>query len=197
MLTVTYEHFLVSYASLPDQTRAKILAAQHAKSQELNIYNKSNKSNYRNSIISTLTRIKKRPLPILEKDTGTLEDEATRLKAAEEKEKGRLTKEKIKKYISTKEILIKYDYVVELPDGDGGDLETEEGYVRKCDRCGKDWMVKGILDEFDKTACSFHYGRMITEKLGGIKQRVFSCCPAPGTAPCSTGPHVFTVSLLM
>lgn len=33
----------------------------------------------------------------------------------------------------------------------------------------------------------------MTEKLGGIKERVFSCCPSPGAVTCQIGPHVFRV----
>lgn len=28
----------------------------------------------------------------------------------------------------------------------------------------------------------------------GVRQRVYSCCPAVGAAPCQVGPHVFKVS---
>lgn len=157
----TLYSFIQAYSALPDQTRARILAANHSKAQEHNIFSRSNKSNYRNSVISALTRIKKRPLTTLEEETGTLEEEATRLKLIEEAEKGKLTKERIKKYVSTKEVLIKYDYVVDLPVGEGGDQETEEGNVRQCGRCGKEWLVKGTLDEVS----FFLRYPILTEKL--------------------------------
>ena len=38
---------------------------------------------------------------------------------------------------------------------------------------------------------------MVTEKIGGQKQRVYSCCPAVAATPCQVGPHVFKVRTLV
>lgn len=108
---------------------------------------RSNKATYRNSIISALGRLKKRLPARTEEETGTLEDEAARVKAEEVAAKGKLTRAKVAKYVSSKELLKKYNYVVDLPSGVGGDMPTEEGNIRKCDRCGTEWRVVGELDE--------------------------------------------------
>lgn len=146
-MTSSLCRFLVTYASLPDQSRARILASQHAKAQEESLYLRSNKATYRNSIISALGRLKKRLPARTEEETGTLEDEAARVKAEEVAAKGKLTRAKVAKYVSSKELLKKYNYVVDLPSGVGGDMPTEEGNIRKCDRCGTEWRVVGELDE--------------------------------------------------
>lgn len=96
-------------------------------------------------MISSITRLKKRSPPTIEEECGTLEEEAIRLKAAEEFEKGRLTTERVRKFVSKKEILENYDYMIEVPPGRGGEEPTEEGNVRKCDRCGTEWGVRGNL----------------------------------------------------
>lgn len=185
MLTTIYIEFLKNYACLPDQALAKSLASQHALAQELTQYTRSNKITYRNSIISALARLKKRP-PVTSVDqAGTLEDDIDRAKKAEEEEKSRLTPERISRFVSNRDTLLLYDYVVDVPSSEGGCVPTEEGNLRKCDRCGKDWRVRGgDLDEVRfltslfctlltkrlqsyLTACSYHFGRLVTERLGG------------------------------
>lgn len=76
-----------------------------------------------------------------------MEDELERAKRREEEEKGRLTREKVERFVASKEVLAKFDYVVAVPEGEGGDRQTEEGNVRKCDRCGTEFVVKGELEE--------------------------------------------------
>lgn len=152
MLTTIYTQFLATYSTLPDQTMAKSLAHRHALAQELAVYTRSNKMTYRNSIISTLARLKKRPLATSVEETGTLEDDIERAKKVEEEEKGRLTAERISQFVSSRETLLLYDYVVDIPSGEGGSAPTEEGNLRRCDRCGKDWRVRGgDLDEVSST----------------------------------------------
>ena len=115
--------------------------------------------------------------------------------------------------------LRRFDYPVELPPGPGGDCPSEDGNVRKCDRCTAEFTVRSDLDSVrppsssspgpcagpwlnssrrvrsqdGRQACQYHFGRMVTEKIGGQKQRVYSCCPAVAATPCQTGPHVFKV----
>lgn len=146
-------------------------------------------------------------------ETGTLEDDLARAAAAEDAEKSKLSRARIDKYVSKRALLERYDYMVDVPAGPGGTRPNEEGFVTGCDRCGAEFMVKGVLNEVsssistscidlmrfigtqaDRRACAYHYGRLVTEKLGGIKERVFSCCPSPGAVTCQLGPHVFRVS---
>lgn len=141
--------FLIAYAALPDQSRARSLASTHAKAQEQTLFSRSNKVTYRNAVISALARLKKRS-PVMSEDDpgcGTLEDEAEALKRLEETEKGRLTKVKLKRFVHSKDVLAKFGYDVEVPPGIGGSRPTEEGNIIKCDRCGKEFIVKANPSE--------------------------------------------------
>lgn len=146
MLTALHTQFLLTYSLLPLR-RAQYCAHRDALAQELENYTKSNKVTYRNASISSLARLKKRERVMHERDTGTLEQENTRLVEKKEKEKRAIRREKVKKFISSKEVLRVFDYVVDLPQGVGGEQMTEEGRVRKCDRCGVEFLVKGGLDD--------------------------------------------------
>ncbi|GAA5893502.1 hypothetical protein JCM8208_000817 [Rhodotorula glutinis] len=192
MVTALYNQFLDIYSPgiLPSSLRHQ-LASNHALAQEEHLFSRSTKATYRNSVISALARLKKRAPARTVDETGTLEDEAVRLAKAAEEEKGRLTARRVAKFVHPVETLRRFDYPVELPPGPGGDRPSEEGNVRKCDRCTAEFTVRGDLDSDGRQACQYHFGRMVTEKIGGQKQRVYSCCPAAGAAPCQTGPHVF------
>ncbi|KAK4056646.1 RNA exonuclease 3 [Microbotryomycetes sp. JL221] len=184
--------------------QAQEWASLHAQQQEQSLYDKSTKLTYRNSVISSLARLKKRlkvPTEATEHHdwVGTLEQVDQKLKLKQEIEFKKLTRDKVEKFVSSKQVLETFDYVVEVPDGIGGDKPTEEGNMRKCDRCGAEFIVKAQLSEkllltqkVEKTACSYHWGRQITEKINGTKQRVWSCCPSSDLPPpCQIGPHVF------
>ena len=138
---------LMTYASLPNQHRARNLANTHSKIQEATLYTRSNKASYRQGVISALGRLKKRPPARTEEETGTLEDDLDREKRRTEAEKGKLTRTRITRYVSSKELLAKYDYMLQVPDGEGGDQPTEEGNLRKCERCKEEWTVRRELDQ--------------------------------------------------
>jgi len=130
---------------LPSSLRQQ-LAAKHALAQEEHLFSRSTKATYRNSIISALARLKKRAPARSVDETGTLEEEAERLAKAAEDEKGRLTRKRVAKFVHPVDKLRQFDYPVELPPGPGGDRPSEEGNMRTCDRCKKDFTVRGDLD---------------------------------------------------
>ncbi|BGP40379.1 RNA exonuclease 3 [Rhodotorula kratochvilovae] len=192
MVTALYNQFLEVYTPgiLPSSLRQQ-LASEHALVQEEHLFARATKATYRNAIISALARLKKRPPARGVDDAGTLEEETERMARAADEEKGRLTRKRVAKFVHAKEKLKQFDYVVDMPAGQGGDRPTEEGNMRTCDRCKNEFTVRGELSEDGRQACHFHFGRMVTEKIGGQKQRVYSCCPAVGAVPCQVGPHVF------
>ncbi|BGP16917.1 hypothetical protein JCM10213_007362 [Rhodosporidiobolus nylandii] len=192
LLDTLYKQFLEIYSPgiLPTSLRHE-LASKHALAQEETLFSRSTKATYRNACIGALARLKKRSPARSVEETGTLEDEAARLAASAEEEKGRLTRARVGKFVHGREALRQFGYVLEVPEGPGGDRVTEEGNMRHCDRCNKEFVVKGELDEEDRQACSFHHGRMVTQKIAGVRQRVYSCCPSASAPPCQTGPHVF------
>ena len=52
------------------------------------------------------------------------------------------------------------DFVIAVPAGPGGNIPTEEGGKKKCERCGTDFIVHGALSEVEQTACVHHWGRL-------------------------------------
>ncbi|GAA5978000.1 hypothetical protein JCM11641_004354 [Rhodosporidiobolus odoratus] len=192
MLTTLYNRFLDIYSPgiLPTSLR-HTLASKHALTQEATLFTRSTKATYRNACIGALARLKKRSPARTVEDTGTLEDEVARQAKQAEEAKGRLTGERVSRFMHDREVLSRFGYLLEVPSGKGGERVTEEGNVKACDRCKRDYVVKGELGPEDLHACAYHYGRMVTEKVGGTRQRVWSCCPSASAPPCQTGPHVF------
>ena len=163
-LTFATHRFLTLYSSLPS---APSLAARDALAQERAVYARTTRTTYRNGVISALAQLKRRPAAASVHDTGTLEQDAERRARAAEEERSRLTAGRVEKYLAGRRDLEMYGYVVEVPEGEGGGQETEEGVVRKCERCGVDYLVHADLSEQDKVACSYHFGRQIMEKIKG------------------------------
>ncbi|GAA5882690.1 hypothetical protein JCM16303_006546 [Sporobolomyces ruberrimus] len=192
MLNAIHAQFVELYTPgiLPTSHRYS-LASKHASEQESTIYLKSTKMTYRNACISLLARLKKRPPASRSEDTGTMESFESTLKERQEKEKGELKKERVEGFVHDEETLRKFGYLLEVPEGEGGDIPNEVGQKRVCDRCKGEFVVKNELTHADRQACSYHYGKMMSEKIGGVRQRVWSCCPTPQATPCQVGPHVF------
>lgn len=181
--TTTY---LTLYVHLP---KAKELAARDAFLQEEHQYKTSNKATYKVSCIQAIARVKKRSLPRSRRECGTNEQVTLLQQQSIEAEKSSLSKSKLSKFVHSIEVLKDWDYSMEVPEGEGGDKETEEGGRRTCGRCGADFIVRNVLtsvsltsiccfnhivltrndwDEQDsRKACEFHFGKMVTEKLGG------------------------------
>ncbi|GAA6001456.1 hypothetical protein JCM10207_006675 [Rhodosporidiobolus poonsookiae] len=192
MLTALYNQFLELYTPgiLPTSLRHD-LASKHALAQEEHLFSRATKATYRNACIGALARLKKRVPARSIEDAGTLEDDDKRAAQRADEEKGRLTRARVESFCHEREKLRQFDYVLEVPEGAGADRPSEEGALRTCDRCKKEFTVQADLGPDDLHACSYHFGRVVTEKVAGVRQRVWSCCPAVGAASCQTGPHVF------
>lgn len=76
----------------------------------------------------------------------------------------RLTRAHLEPYVLAVQELKDWGYIVDVPPGPGGDRPSEEGAVKKCDRCGQQFKVKR-REEADE--CVFHYGRPYTVKANG------------------------------
>ncbi|GAA5942194.1 uncharacterized protein JCM15063_002039 [Sporobolomyces koalae] len=192
MLTAFHTQFVELYTPgiLPSSKRYSV-ASRDALEQEAKIYSKSNKTTYRNGCISALARLKKRPSASRIEETGTMEEYEANLKQLEDAEQGRLTRVRVREFVHSNEKLEKFGYMLDVPAGPGGDIPHEVGQKRNCDRCKGEFVVLDKLTHADRQACPHHYGKMISEKIGGVKQRVWSCCPTPNAVPCQLGPHVF------
>lgn len=76
-----------------------------------------------------------------------MEDYDKHLKDALEADKDRLTVKKAKALTMDREAMLAHDYVVEIPQGPGGNIPTEEGGNMKCERCAADYIVHGNMTE--------------------------------------------------
>ncbi|GAA6062967.1 hypothetical protein JCM10212_005726 [Sporobolomyces blumeae] len=192
MVTALHAQFLDLYTPgvLPTSLRYH-LASRDALAQEASLYARSTKTTYRNACISALARLKKRPPARSSHDAGTIEQDAERQAQRARDEEGRLTRARTEGFVHDRATLERFGYMLDVPEGPGGDQITEQGKVRNCDRCKKEFVVQAELSPADKEACAYHFGKMITEKIAGTRQRVWSCCPSPDARPCQVGPHVF------
>ncbi|KAF9780117.1 ribonuclease H-like domain-containing protein [Thelephora terrestris] len=97
-------------------------------------------------------------------------------------------------YLLSKEEMATRGYVVDIPEGPGGDKPNEEGGVIKCHRCQ---LPRKVLHVDGAGVCVYHWGRIRpTKKAGGKKVGRYTCCsalPIPGRG-CVRGPHVFRES---
>ena len=62
------------------------------------------------------------------------------------------------------ETMKRWEYVTEIPEGDGGSKPSEEGKVKTCERCSKPFVVKRKEEADD---CIYHWGRARINKVGG------------------------------
>jgi RNA exonuclease 1 len=92
-----------------------------------------------------LAKLKKRSEVKSDADIGTNEDVERKKAMAAQASKDRMTPARLKKFIMSREEMEKHDYVVEVPDGPGGDRPTEEGNAIECEKCGQSFVVKGNL----------------------------------------------------
>ncbi|KAJ6539436.1 ribonuclease H-like domain-containing protein [Mycena capillaripes] len=190
LLKTLYDHFVVLYeAILPTNPS---LASEHALRQEEEIYKKSNKQTYRVAIIQCAAALKRRPTPdtTSHPSVGTEEEVIARAEALKTRKSLRLTRAHIEHLILSKEDLKLWGFILDIPEGVGGDQPSLENKIAKCDRCGKAFLVKR-KEEAD--CCMYHWGKPITRTASGQRERVYRCCykPAPDDDGCVRGPHVF------
>lgn len=76
-----------------------------------------------------------------------MEEYDKHLKDVVEAEQDRLTLKKAKALTMDRESMLAHDYVIEVPDGPGGNIPTEEGGNMKCERCAADYIVHGNMTE--------------------------------------------------
>ncbi|KAF7352711.1 Exonuclease domain-containing protein [Mycena venus] len=195
MLKTLFDHFVILYAAILPTNPT--LASEHALRQEEELYKKSNKQTYRVAVIQCAAALKRRPLPDTSShpSIGTEEEVIARAEALKSRKSLRLTRAKVEHLIVSKEDLELWGFILDIPDGVGGDQPSLENKIAKCDRCGKPFTVKR-KDEADE--CIYHWGKPITRTRTtsgtGQRERVFRCCyrPAPGDDEgCTHGPHVF------
>ena len=104
------------------------------------------------------------PLSVGDPTIGTEGDLAARIEAKNAVQSLQLTTSHLRPYILSKEDMIAWGYVVDIPEGPGGDKPSEEGGVMKCDRCKQPKQVRR-MEEAEE--CIYHWGRLLTRKANG------------------------------
>jgi RNA exonuclease len=171
------------------------------------VYNRTNKQTYRQGVVSTIVALKKRAVPPSpqHQSVGT---EAECQARANARKVARVEARHLEGALLTREQMVKWGYVVDVPSGPGGDRSSAEGDEMVCERCTQRFVVTPIGQGKDE-ACSFHWARpytttlngqvsgiphcwMLSDAHSGEKIKTYKCCamthPGPG---CALGPHVF------
>lgn len=119
-------------------------------------------------MISSIASLKKRDVPqsVGDPTVGTEGDLAARIEAIKAIQSLRLTTSHLQPYLLSKEEMITWGYVVDMPEGIGGDKPSEDGGVMKCERCKQ---PKQVLRMEEAEECVYHWGRLLTKKVGGTE----------------------------
>jgi len=185
MLKSLYDHFMVLYHKILPTNPS--IASEHSLRQEQEVYAKSNKLTYRNvrrasmetqrhlidcilqAVISSIASLKRRDVPqsVGDPTVGTEGDLAARIEAKKSLQSLRLTTSHLQPYLLSREDMITWGYVVDIPEGPGGDKPSEEGGVMKCERCKQPKQVRR-MEEAEE--CVYHWGRLLTKKVSGEAQ---------------------------
>ncbi|KAL4241936.1 REXO1/REXO3 family protein [Abortiporus biennis] len=189
MLQTVYEHFVVLYKNILPQYPS--LASEHALKQEEEVYKNSTKLTYRNAVISSLASLKRRPFPdsISHPSVGTQSEVIAKEEDRKKMESLRLTSSHLEAYVLSMDQMKTWGYIVEIPEGVGGDRPSEEGSIKKCERCKQPFKVKR-REEADE--CIYHWGKAFSRTENGERRRMYSCCSrSMDDDGCERGPHVF------
>lgn len=197
MLKSLYDHFTVLYNAVLPQNPS--LASEHALREEQAIYERTTKSTYRNTVITSIASLKNRPPPtsIDHDSVGTAADIAARRKESNSLTKRRLTPSELESLLLTHEDLARWNYLVDIPVewGPGGESPSADGEIFTCERCKEPYAVRSLdHNPAIANACTYHWGKPLPQTIGGERTRTYTCCStiADGQAEgCTRGPHVF------
>lgn len=161
--------------------------------------------------MNTLLALKRRPSPP-SATHGSVGTEAEFQARANARKLARVEARHLEGALLTREQMATWGYILDVPDGLGGDKPSAEGDEMICERCSQRFVVTPMGEGKDE-ACSFHWARPYTTTLNGQdlylktlqsnvsdicaifsgeKIKTYKCCamshPGPG---CALGPHVF------
>ncbi|QRV73177.1 exonuclease domain protein [Ceratobasidium sp. AG-Ba] len=194
MVTVIYETFRTLYSNLPNNAQTATLPGQHAIAQEAEVYARSQRSTYKNNGAHTITMIKKRPKPnqISHPSVGT---QGT-VDARRAQKNSMLKRAQIEHAVLSQEQLVKWGYLVEVPEGPGETRVSDEGEEATCERCQTLFVVRAPRSKQEakelSEKCTYHWGRTYVSRIGGVREILYKCCSAPNGSPgCVLGAHVF------
>jgi RNA exonuclease 1 len=122
------------------------------------------------SVISSIAALKQRPIPDspAHPSVGTASELAARREAKAALTALTLTRAELAPLVLSRAALLRWGYMVDLPDGPGGTRTTEEGRPMRCERCGGQFEVKRAGEAAE---CSYHHGKPRTIKVNGARAR--------------------------
>ncbi|KAL7417329.1 hypothetical protein BDY24DRAFT_166484 [Mrakia frigida] len=201
-LQLLFSAFSTLYSSLPNPPGPpKGLVAQHAMEQEQEGYLKGGKFGYKNALSNILISLRKRapPTSLSHPSIGTQSTHVATLERLALERASRLSPDSIASLLLKIEDFETWGYLVEVPDGAGGEEGNCEGEEKECGRCAKSFVVPkgGVEGEGEEGSggekCSFHWGRKRWAKEHGVRTQLATCCLAPFNSPGCTSSlsHVF------
>ena len=75
-----------------------------------------------------------------------------------------LKKSHLEQHVMNIDDLKRWGFMTEPPEGEGGTNPSDEGKIRKCERCSEQFLVKR---KEEAEECIFHWGRAVTKKSMG------------------------------
>lgn len=176
-----YDQFRTLYTSLFVLDPG--LPARHALAQELEVYEKSTRTTYRNvrcvccifsinylsktqAMITAMASIKKRPPPdqLSHPSVGTIAELAERTAKLSSLSEFKLKPEHLEPLLLSREDMLMWEYVVDVPSDTGGTRPYETGNTAKCERCSSQYVVSKSPS---KDECIYHWGRAYASKVNG------------------------------
>lgn len=118
------------------------------------------------AVIQCVAAIKRRDPPnsLSHPSVGTEDDIKARIEQAKSLKALELTKQQLEPLLLSREDMDKWGYIVDIPDGPGGDQPSMEGKIVKCERCAQPFQVSRTGSD---TECLHHWGKPQTTKVGG------------------------------
>lgn len=113
-----------------------------------------------------MAAIKRRSPPnsLSHPSVGTEDDVKARAEKAKSLQSMTLSRKQLEPLVLSREDMEKWGYMLEVPDGPGGDQPSMEGKVMKCERCTQPFQVSRTGSDRE---CLYHWGKPKTTKAGG------------------------------
>ena len=161
------------------------LAADHALAEEMAVSFGTTVASYSSAIRSACMSIRSRDPPgsTSSRFCGTIAEVKARTRKWEEDQKSKLTRDKVKRYLMTREQMDMFGYIYACPPGQGSTHTTCLGERKMCDRCGTDFTVRGPEEQrWDPhPPCVYHWGKATMERIDGVRMQRWSCCGSDRT----------------
>lgn len=122
------------------------------------------------AVIQCIASLKRRenPTSVSHISVGTEDEVKAKVEAKKSLQSLQLSKDLLEPLIHSKEDLIKWGYIVDIPPGEGSREPSLEGKVTKCERCAQPFQVKR-MEEAEE--CTFHWGKALMTRVAGMSTR--------------------------